>query len=291
MLLLTLAIWAALMFVALAVISWWSCCRLPSADRDPVSRATSPQSSCGPQPRSRNQTAVFDVRQVTKVYPTPAGPVQALAGATALIGRGITAVVGPSGGGKSTLVALLGGLMSPTAGEVLALGERIPYEDDDALRRYRAAGVAVVFQDLNLIGHLTALGNAALPLLCRGVSRRRALAVARGNLRLLGLEALAGRHPHQLSRGQKQRVAIARAFSSGAAVIVADEPTGSLDPDTAEVVMDAFRALAERQNRPVVLVTHDHDLARRYGDRILECRGGALADSTVLETINREELP
>jgi putative ABC transport system ATP-binding protein len=146
------------------------------------------------------------------------------------------------------------------------------------LRRYRSRCVAWVFQDLNLIAHLNVVENAALPLLCRGWKRRAALAVAKRYVEQLGLADWACHYPHQLSRGQKQRVAIARAFASDAQVILADEPTGSLDPATADSVLEAFRDLSEETGKPVVLVTHDQERARQYADRILLCKAGQLIE-------------
>ncbi len=221
---------------------------------------------------------IFEVRDLRKDYETPAGPVRALGGASATIDRGITGIVGPNGGGKSTLLAILAGLMPPTSGGVFFRGQRLCYDDDRAVRQHRAYGVAVVFQELNLIGHLTARDNVALPLLYQGVGRREARTVAEENLSLVGLEELALRRPGELSRGQKQRVAVARAFSSQAQVVVADEPTGNLDPASTAAVMSAFHTLARARGRPVVLVTHDHPLADLHCDRILVCRTGKLAE-------------
>ncbi len=216
------------------------------------------------------QPPVFSIRSLGKSYRDAAGStVRVLDGVEGDIGEGVTAILGPSGQGKSTLLNLLGGLDVPTTGSICYRGQPIPTAEGPALRVFRAERIAWIFQDLNLIGHLTAEENVALPLLCRGVGRSQALKVARKNLELVGLSRLSRQRPALLSGGERQRVAIARAFSSGADVILADEPTGSLDPDNAGPVMQMFQQLAHASGRPVVLVTHNHDLARRYCDRLL----------------------
>lgn len=218
----------------------------------------------------------FTLDAVRKEYATPAGAVAALANATAAIGPGFTAIVGPSGGGKSTLLNLLGGIDAPTAGEIRFLDEPVPYGDEGAMRRYRSHSVATVYQELNLISHQTLADNVALPRLLRGIGRRAALAEARQCLALLGIGELAGRYPDEVSRGQKQRAAIARAINARTPVILADEPTGSLDPDTAHAVVRRFFKLSRKLRRSVVLVTHDVRLVRRYCDRMFVCTGGLL---------------
>ncbi|MCY2987571.1 MAG: ABC transporter ATP-binding protein [Planctomycetota bacterium] len=204
----------------------------------------------------------------------------ALNGVTIDIFAEVTALVGPSGEGKTTTLNLLGGLDSPTAGHVLVFGVPLRYQDSAAMQSYRGEIPAWIFQEMNLVSHQTALGNVALGLLCRGVARRKAMRAAMQNLELLGIAHLAKRYPSQLSRGQQQRVAIARAFTSDAKIILADEPTGSLDPATAEAVMVEFRRLSTRTGKPVVLVTHNHSLAQCYCDRVLECTRNGLRDIT-----------
>lgn len=221
---------------------------------------------------------VFSVRDLTKRYLTGGEETLALRRVNLTIEDGLTAIVGESGEGKSTLLNILGGLMAPTEGEVTFRGRFVNFDDEDALRRYRTWSIAWVFQDLNLISHLSAVENAALPLICRGMSRTKALSIAWENLDRVGMASLMGRYPHQLSRGQKQRVAIARAFTSDAEVILADEPTGSLDIRTAEGVMRAFYELAQHRGKPVVLVTHNPELAHQYCDRIVRCHQGTIRE-------------
>lgn len=222
--------------------------------------------------RRRAPVPLFALRAVSKSYPEPSGRLVPVLRCVNLdLFPGVTAILGPSGQGKSTLLHLLGGLDVPDHGVIFYRGEPLPEAEGAALRAYRGRHVSFVFQDLNLVTHLSAEENAALPLLCRGIGRGEALARARQNLALVGLAELAGRLPAQLSGGEKQRVAIARAFTADADVTLADEPTGSLDAATGAAVMRAFRDLALLHNRPVVLVTHDEALATRYCDRLVRC--------------------
>jgi ABC-type lipoprotein export system ATPase subunit len=215
---------------------------------------------------------------VTKTYREGAGgEVIALqiADSTLRIEAGVNAIVGPSGGGKSTLLGLLGGLDVPTRGGITFEGVPLPGAEGPELRRHRGAHVAFIFQVLNLVTHLSALDNVALPLLIRGVRRARARARARRLLARVGLtDDQMGRPPAALSGGQQQRVAVARAFATKGKVILADEPTGSLDPANSETVMRLFRKLVDQTHRPVVLVTHNEELARRYADRLIHLLPG-----------------
>ncbi|MCB9897401.1 MAG: ABC transporter ATP-binding protein [Planctomycetes bacterium] len=222
------------------------------------------------------------LRGVTRVYPDADGvTITALGGVDLEVREGeMLGVIGPSGLGKSTLLNILGGIDFPTRGELSWRGVALPGCESPAIRAHRARAVCFVFQDLNLVTHLTAEENAALPLLCQGVARREALGAARVQLEALGLGRLLHRRAHQLSGGQRQRVAIARAFASRAPLLLADEPTGSLDPETAQAVMDAFATRARHEGRTVVLVTHDPALARRTCDRVLLCSPHGLRDVT-----------
>jgi ABC-type lipoprotein export system ATPase subunit len=231
-------------------------------------------------PRRHSRPAeppVLGARALSKSYRTPSGEtVEVLQGVDLEIpAHGLTALIGPSGTGKSTLLNLFGGLDTPDRGQVLFRGEPLPVRECDALRCYRAQCVSFVFQELNLITHLTAEQNVALPLLRQGVPRRLALEQARDGLRALGMPArLARRRPAQLSGGERQRVAIARAMVGQADIVLADEPTGSLDPEHAEEVMKNLRRLVDERDVPVVMVTHNLDLAKRYADLILELGAG-----------------
>ncbi len=221
----------------------------------------------------------YRLRGVTKSYRERSGAVTpVLRGVDLDIDRHrLTAVVGPSGQGKSTLLNLLGGLDLPDEGEILLSGRPVG-------RTCAPPSAAFVFQELNLLSHLDARHNVALPLLCTGAPRAEAMNAAEAALLEVGLADLGRRLPAMLSRGQQQRVAVARAVASRAQVILADEPTASLDPATAEGVMALLREVVER-DRTVVLVTHDLSLADRYCDRIVTCEGGRFRD------VGRGEMP
>ena len=265
--------------------------RRPRPPEDAERRASGAAAADEPAPaparrprRPSDAPVLIELRDVARAYVDAAGEtVLAVQNASLRVREGeLLGIIGPSGQGKSTLLNVIGGLDSPTSGDVLVRGEPLPRGESEALRRYRAEQISFVFQDLNLVTHLTAEENAALPLVCRGVARKEALARARHNLGLLGLGDLLHRRPSQLSGGQKQRVAIARAFTSPAPIVLADEPTGSLDPRTAREVMDAFHELCKLggggRRRTVVLVTHNTSLARRYCDRVVRCTTDGLVE-------------
>jgi len=189
------------------------------------------------------------------------------------------AIVGPSGSGKSTLLGLLAGLDSPSEGTVTLLGKDLGSLDEDERARLRAGRVGFVFQNFQLLPGLSALENVMLPLELAGEGD--ADERARAMLADVGLDHRAGHQPLQLSGGEQQRVALARAFVSRPALLFADEPTGNLDTDTGEKVVDLMFSLREKLGSALVLVTHDHALARRC-DRRLRMDGGrldALADT------------
>jgi putative ABC transport system ATP-binding protein len=195
----------------------------------------------------------------------------AVAGVTLTVGRGeFLAIVGPSGSGKSTLGAILAGIDRPDAGSVTAFGRRIDKLRDDALARWRGQHVGIVFQDFNLIPTLNAVENVQLALRLTGVRAGRCQAQAA--LASVGLGGHAKRLPSQLSGGEQQRVAVARALVRRPDLVVADEPTGSLDSASGAVVFDLLCEL-KRSGTTVVLITHDQGLARS-ADRVLEMVDG-----------------
>jgi putative ABC transport system ATP-binding protein len=220
---------------------------------------------------------VFLIDRLSRSFRAPDGLIHVLQSLTCRIDGGITAILGNSGCGKTTLLNLLAGLDKPNAGEVWLSGLRVPYEDEDAMLRHRRR-VACIWQANNLIGHLTCLDNAALPLICQGVARREARETAAHWLTRIGLHDKLDWHPHRLSGGQQQRVGIARGFASLSAVILADEPTGNLDEKTSHQVMKAFWEQARETDTPTLLVTHNRPLAEQYCDRILRLSDGGIED-------------
>jgi len=186
-----------------------------------------------------------------------------------------TAIVGASGSGKSTLLALIAGLDHPTSGTVRLDGEDIFALDEDARAGLRARKLGFVFQSFQLLGHLSALENVMLPLELLGRGNARALATEM--LQRVGLGERLTRYPRTLSGGEQQRVALARAFVVEPAVLLADEPTGSLDHATGEKVMALMFDMNRESGTTLVLVTHDRDIAARC-DRQLHIEAGRLLE-------------
>jgi macrolide transport system ATP-binding/permease protein len=191
----------------------------------------------------------------------------------------LTLVLGPSGGGKSTLLHLLGGMDRPNRGDIWANGQNITRLSADDLSQWRRRTVGFVFQQFYLLPGHTAVSNAALPLVLNGESTRSARSRAQSLLEQMGLGDRAGHTPAALSGGQIQRVAIARALALDPPLILADEPTGNLDTTSGRDVMALLRNLAHREGRTVVVVTHNEDFAP-LADRVIRLRDGRIvADS------------
>ena len=185
----------------------------------------------------------------------------------------VAAILGPSGSGKSTLLGLLAGLDQPTAGRVSLLGRDLSTLDEDARAALRAGRVGFVFQSFQLLPGMTALENVALPLQIGG--RNGARSQAETLLREVGLGERLSHLPRQLSGGEQQRVALARAFAGDPEVLFADEPTGNLDAESGQRVIDLLFRLRDRVGSTLLLVTHDQQLATRC-DRVLRLEAGRL---------------
>ena len=223
-----------------------------------------------------NGPAGIRLDSVSRQYTTPAGPVRALDGITFYVQPGSSlAVTGPSGCGKSTLLGLIAGLEAPTAGRVSIGGQEISSLPDTGRARLRRHELGLVFQSDNLLPFLTAVENVGLQLALHaaGHGYERCLEL----LAELGLADEVDKLPDQLSGGQRQRVAVARALIHRPRVILADEPTGSLDPDNSAAVIDLLLAAQRESGATLVVVTHDAAVARRL-DRTLRLRDGRLAD-------------
>jgi putative ABC transport system ATP-binding protein len=183
------------------------------------------------------------------------------------------AVMGDSGVGKSTLLNLIAGLDRADSGEILIDGTNMSMLNDDAATRLRRQKLGFVFQAFHVLPHLTLAQNVALPLLLNGVSGATSLADAM--LQTVGLGGRGNDFPRQLSGGELQRVAIARALVHRPALILADEPTGNLDPETADSILDVLRAQIKANGATAIMVTHSHAAAAR-ADRIFVLRDGGL---------------
>jgi putative ABC transport system ATP-binding protein len=204
--------------------------------------------------------------------------VRALADVSLAVERGeFVGVAGPSGSGKSTLLHLLAALDTPTAGTVRLDGQETTALSSRERARLRLDGVGVVFQRFHLLGALSARANVAVPLIERGTGRRDRRERAESLLDELGLADRAGHVPGRLSGGERQRVAIARALVTDPAVVVADEPTGELDTETGERVLDVLAETAD--DRAVILASHD-DRALARADRVVRLRDGRRVDGT-----------
>ena len=202
------------------------------------------------------------------------GNVVALRGLSVSIGEGeAVAVVGPSGSGKSTLLKCLGALMKPSAGSVELAGRRVTRLTGPELVSLRQQTVSFIFQDANLLPHLNALNNVAQPLLHQGQLARPARKKAQALLDRLGIGDRALGMPEQLSGGEQQRVAIARALITNPKLILADEPTGALDPITSREVLALFKQLHKEDGVAFLLVTHSKEVAA-FCERSLELREG-----------------
>jgi putative ABC transport system ATP-binding protein len=218
--------------------------------------------------------ALVDVSDLTKVYPNAVDTPPALGGVTLRVGQGeFVAVMGPSGSGKSTFMNIVGCLDGPTAGSYRLAGQDVGTLDHNELAELRNRTLGFVFQGFNLLPRLTAIENVMLPMVYAGVSRAERQQRAQAMLDATGLGTLGDRRPNQLSGGQQQRVAIARALVNRPLLLLADEPTGNLDTQTSQDVMDVFTRLNREQGITILLVTHEHDIAQ-YAQRLIKFRDG-----------------
>ena len=214
-------------------------------------------------------------RELEKEYRSGPELVRVLKGVTLAVGKGeVVALVGASGVGKSTLLHLLGALDRPTAGQVLFDGEDIFSRSEKGLARFRRTEIGFVFQFYNLLGEMTALENTMLPALLQRLPSEEARARAADALHEVGLGDRLNHRPGELSGGEQQRVAIARAVMHRPRLVLADEPTGNLDPKTSEVIFDLFLRLQAERGLTFVIATHNQDLARKAdrGYRLVDGR-------------------
>ena len=219
---------------------------------------------------------LLSLRQVRKIYGEGAGAVAAVRGVDLdLLPGEFTLLMGPSGSGKTTLLMMMGCLLKPTSGTVAVAGREVQGLPEHALPAVRLRHLGYIFQGFNLFPALTACENVEVALDLKGVRGRAARAVAARHLERIGLEHRLDHRPEDLSGGEKQRVAIARALAAEPPIILADEPTASLDSSTGHRVTELLRQLAREEGRTVFVVTHDPrilDLA----DRVLHMEDGSI---------------
>ena len=209
-----------------------------------------------------------------------AGPINVLKGINLEIAAGAAvSIVGPSGSGKTSLMMLIGGLESPTAGSITVAGRSLGELNENGLARFRRDNIGIVFQNYHLVPTMNALENVAIPIELGGL--KNAFERARDVLGAVGLENRTSHYPGQLSGGEQQRVALARAMVTRPRLVLADEPTGNLDGDTGDEVMELLFSLQDHHGATLLLITHNPALAHRCG-RIITLRDGLVcSDSTV----------
>lgn len=225
---------------------------------------------------------LVETRNLTKVYGQGETAVVALDHVNMHVDAGeLVAVMGPSGCGKSTLLHLLGGLDRPTEGSVMIDGKSLSSLSDNALAQLRRRQIGFIFQFFNLIPILSAVDNAALPLLLDGKHSAQAREKATEWLQKVGLGARLTNRPDELSAGQQQRVAIARALLADPMLVLADEPTGNLDSRAADEIAGLLRQVAKEWGHAVLMVTHDPRIAA-HADRIVFLKDGTIVNETDL---------
>ena len=228
-----------------------------------------------PPPASPPSPAVH-VRGVTRDFGSGDAVARALRGVDLDVPHGeLLMLVGPSGCGKTTLVSIIAGTLQPTGGDVQVFGKDLVAMSPAARVRFRRANVGFIFQSFNLLPALTAVENAAVPLIIAGGSRARALPAAAALLDRLGLGSRLTNLPSELSGGQQQRVAIARALVHEPRLLICDEPTSALDAENGRITMELISGLAVRPDRVVIVVTHDQRVYP-YADRIATMEDGQI---------------
>lgn len=224
------------------------------------------------------------LENLSKSYFTEAGEVKALNNASLTIEEGaFLGIVGPSGSGKSTLLTMLGGLAQPTRGKMLIDEIDVYNMGEERRADFRREYIGFVFQAYNLISYLTAEENVMLPLAVTRMPAKEQREAARSALQRVGLEDRLGHLPNQLSGGEQERVAIARALVNHPPLILADEPTGSLDSATSTEIMNLFRDL-NREGQTILMVTHNVE-NRKYFDRVVSLSDGEVADDNVFNPL------
>lgn len=225
-------------------------------------------------------SALVEVKDICKVYNPGENEVRALDHVSLTIEEGeFVAIIGQSGSGKSTLMNMLGCLDTPTSGKYLLHGVDVSHMTDDEQSDVRNREIGFIFQGFNLIQSLTALENVELPLMYRGVSKKKRRELSIAALEHVGLGKRITHKPTELSGGQQQRVAIARAIAQAPPILLADEPTGNLDSGSSKEIIKTIKAL-HAEGRTVILITHDPGIAKQ-AKRIITISDGKIANDEI----------
>ncbi len=219
-----------------------------------------------------NDEDFIKIENLTKYYDN--GQIKALNGINLDITKGsFISIIGPSGSGKSTLLNMIGGLDIPDSGNIKVFGKDLYQEKD--LNKYRSSEVGFIFQFHNLIPNLSVLENIEIPLLETNCSEKEQLKRAQYFLKMVQLEDKLNKKPNELSGGQRQRVAIARALINNPSIILADEPTGSLDSKTSKIILDLLKTIHKKENVTLIIITHDLNVAKQ-ANRTVEVLDGKI---------------
>ncbi len=234
-------------------------------------------------------TSIIQVSHLSKVYKTESVETVAVSDVSFEIKKGeFVAIMGPSGSGKSTLMHILGALDKPTTGTYMLDGENVEKLGDDQLANIRNKKIGFIFQAFNLLPRTTALENVMLPMRYAGIAPNERLKKATKYLEMVGLGQRLSHTSNQLSGGQQQRVAIARGLSMDPALLLADEPTGNLDSQTSDEVMQLFAQLVQ-EGKTVVMVTHERDFSQYFTRTISLVDGFIMSDTANTFTGRSEE--
>jgi len=232
---------------------------------------------------------LMSMKDVTRDYKLGKTLVRALRGLDLEIEHGeVVAIMGPSGSGKSTLMHILGALDIPTAGTAMIDGSDLKEMKEHQLVTFRGKKVGFVFQTFNLVQTLTALQNVELPMIFQGVRKSERIRKAKDLLTRVGLAERIRHKPNELSGGERQRVSVARALANNPEIILADEPTGNLDTETGQSILDLLKDLSTKDGRTVIIVTHDPEAAA-IADRIIRLRDGCVATESQSDSVARAE--
>lgn len=220
--------------------------------------------------------SIIKLENVWKIYWLGKVKLVALKGVSLDIARGaFVTIMGPSGSGKSTLLNMIGCLDVPTKGKVILKGKNILQLTEDQLSQLRGKSIGFVFQEFNLLPHLTAIENVMLPMVFQGKSLEKRRKRAKQLLSSVGLEKRIFHQPTELSGGERQRVAMARAFANNPEVVIADEPTGNLDSTTGKKIMEVLKNFHQKEKKTIVVVTHDPNIAD-YSEEIFNIKDGQI---------------